>query len=53
MYIARLVKHFKNRFFPSAHYLMVKKWYADGGDYALRYALFIKNVKKIYVFCVS
>ena len=37
MFIKKVVGHFKERFFPSQHQLMVRKWYADGGDYTLRF----------------
>ena len=37
MLIKKAVNYLKGRYFPSQHQLMVRKWYADGGDYALRF----------------
>ena len=37
MLIKKVVNHIKRRISPSQHQLMVEKWWADGGDYALRF----------------
>ena len=37
MLMRRLARSMKDRFFPSEHQLMVRKWWADGGDYAFRF----------------
>ena len=37
MMVKKIINQIKNRFFPSRHQLMLRKWYADGGDYKLRY----------------
>jgi len=36
MIIKKVINRIKSQYFPSNHQLMVKKWYADGGDYELR-----------------
>lgn len=33
----KIISWIKNRYFPSKHQLMVRKWCADGGDYELRF----------------
>ncbi len=37
MIIKKATSRIKNRYFPSKHHLLVKKWWADGGDYELRF----------------
>ena len=37
MIIKNIVSRIKRKFFPSQYQLMVRKWWADGGDYALRF----------------
>jgi len=37
MIIQRIVTKLRNKYFPSEHDLMVRKWWADGGDYELRF----------------
>jgi FkbM family methyltransferase len=35
--VLEVLRKVKNKVLPSEHYLMVQKWYADGGDYGLRF----------------
>lgn len=37
MGIKKVLNRIKHKYFPSKHQLMVKQWYADGGDYELRF----------------
>lgn len=37
MILKKVINRIKYEFFPSDHQLMVKKWYADGGDDELRF----------------
>ncbi len=37
MIVKKVINRIKYKYFPSEHQLMVKKWYADGGDYELRF----------------
>jgi len=35
--IKRIIEQIRNKYLPSSHQLMIRKWYADGGNYKMRF----------------
>jgi len=43
MIIKKIISRIKHKYYPSQHQLMVRQWYADGGDYELRFSYNLNN----------